>query len=332
METPSGPLVPQQKLHKMDALAVILEQPGQLSLRQLELAPAAEDDVVVDISWSAISSGTERLLWQGRMPWFPGLGYPLVPGYESVGRVTSAGVRSGRNIGESVFVPGADCFGAVRGLFGGAASRVVVPGHRILQIPAELQDQGTLLALAATAMHALAGDTRDQPRLPELIVGHGVVGRLLARLTIALGGEPPTVWEMQPTRREGDFGYQVIAPEADTRRDYRRIVDASGDSDVLDSLIPRLAKGGEIVLAGFYPTRVGFTFPPAFMRETTIRIAAEWRPDDLANINTLLAKNALSLEGLISHHAPAGHARAAYATAFNDPSCLKMVLDWSEFA
>jgi myo-inositol-1(or 4)-monophosphatase len=34
---------------------------------------------------SGISTGTERLLWDGTMPPFPGLGYPLVPGYETVG-------------------------------------------------------------------------------------------------------------------------------------------------------------------------------------------------------------------------------------------------------
>ena len=49
------------------------------------------DDVVVDIEYSGISTGTERLLWTGRMPAFPGMGYPLVPGYESVGRVVGCG-------------------------------------------------------------------------------------------------------------------------------------------------------------------------------------------------------------------------------------------------
>ena len=75
--------------------AVVFAQPGQLSLESLELTPPGEEDVVVEIDWSGISTGTERLLWTGRMPSFPGMGYPLVPGYESVGRVTAAGSRSG---------------------------------------------------------------------------------------------------------------------------------------------------------------------------------------------------------------------------------------------
>ena len=78
----------------MNALAVVLQQPESLTLTRLDLDAATEDDVVVDIEWSGISTGTERLLWTGRMPAFPGMGYPLVPGYESVGRVIFACQRA----------------------------------------------------------------------------------------------------------------------------------------------------------------------------------------------------------------------------------------------
>ena len=92
----------------LEALAVVLEKPEKhWPSRQLALNPPEDDDVLVEIHWSGISTGTERLLWSGRMPAFPGMGYPLVPGYESVGRVLEAGARSGRQPGEQVFVPGA---------------------------------------------------------------------------------------------------------------------------------------------------------------------------------------------------------------------------------
>lgn len=316
----------------MEALAVILENPGELALRRIALQPAGADDVTVAMAWSGISTGTERLLWQGKMPAFPGMGYPLVPGYESAGTVISAGPMSGRKVGDRVFVPGANCYGPVKGLFGGAASKAVLPGRRTVSMPQNLAEDGTLLALAATAMHALAGEAGGAPRLPDLIVGHGVVGRLLARLTLALGGSAPTVWETQSQRRDGDFGYPVVTPESDARRDYQRIVDASGDSDVLDKIIPRLAKGGEVVLAGFYSGRVGFAFPPAFMREARLRIAAEWSPEDMTTVTGLLATGCLSLAGLITHRSAASDAASAYATAFDDPQCLKMVLDWSDIS
>jgi 3-hydroxyethyl bacteriochlorophyllide a dehydrogenase len=309
----------------MDTMAVLLQEPEQLMLRRLDLTPPGAEDVVVDVEWSGISTGTERLLWSGRMPSFPGMGYPLVPGYESVGRIAQAGPLSGRRPGQRVFVPGARCFGPVRGLFGGAARRLVVAGEKAVPVADELRENAVLLALAATAHHATAGAAQ-----PELIIGHGVLGRLLARLALAAGAAPPTVWESNPARRTGAEGYPVLDPAEDPKRDYRSIVDVSGDSALLDTLISRLGPGGEIVLAGFYAAPLSFAFPPAFMREARIRVAAEWRAPDLAAVNALIAEGRLSLDGLITHREGAPQAASAYRTAFTDASCLKMVLNWSE--
>jgi 3-hydroxyethyl bacteriochlorophyllide a dehydrogenase len=259
------------------------------------------------------------------MPQFPGMGYPLVPGYEALGRVTRADAASGLNEGDRVFVPGARCFDGVRGLFGGAASRVVVPAERVVKVSDALGETGVLLALAATAHHAIAA---PDGAMPELIVGHGTLGRLLARIALALGGAAPTVWETNPARRHGAAGYSVVHPDADGRRDYGAIYDVSGDAGLLDELIGRLAFGGEVVLAGFYSDRPSFAFPQAFMREARIRVAAEWRERDLHAVRELAESGALSLDGLITHRQAATEAEAAYRTAFGDSACLKMILDW----
>ena len=308
----------------MEGFAVILEAPRQLSLRALELTPPAAGDVVVETRWSAISSGTEKLLWTGEMPPFPGMGYPLVPGYESVGRVVDAGPDAEARIGDWVFVPGASCYRDARGLFGGTAERLIVPSGRALPVAESLQEDGTLFALAATALHALEGG-----EAPDLIVGHGVLGRLLARLAIASGAPAPVVWDTNPLRRGGAQGYDVIDPADDDRRDYRAIYDVSGDASLLDVLVGRLAKRGEIVLAGFYSHRLSFGFAPAFRAEARLRIAAEWGPDDLLSTRALIESGALDLSGLITDVRPAGQAASAYPMAFDDPDCLKMVLDWS---
>ncbi|TCZ65974.1 chlorophyll synthesis pathway protein BchC [Roseicella aquatilis] len=317
----------------MDTIAVLLRGPEELGLERLDLVPPGDDDVVVEVEWSGISTGTERLLWSGRMPPFPGMGYPLVPGYESVGRVVAAGPGAGRQVGERVFVPGARCFGPlagepVRGLFGGAASRLVVPGARAIPVGEALREQGVLLALAATARHAFP----DGVPQPELIVGHGVLGRLLARLAIAAGAPPPVVWESNPARRDGAEGYAAVDPAEDGRHDYRVICDVSGDPGLLDALIARLAPGGEVVLAGFYAEPLRFAFPPAFLREARLRVAAEWKAPDLTAVQAHLAAGRLSLDGLITHTRQVARAPEAYRTAFTDAACLKMVLDWRECA
>ncbi|MBC7521280.1 MAG: chlorophyll synthesis pathway protein BchC [Sandarakinorhabdus sp.] len=311
----------------MQSLAVVVEAPGQVALRRLGMTPPDATDLVVAVDFSGISMGTEKLLFNGSMPEFPGMGYPLVPGYEAVGRVVDAGAEGRSRIGETVFVPGSSKFVGARGLFGGSASLLVTGSARILQIPEGLGDSAVLLSLAATAQHALAGGA-----LPDLIIGHGVLGRLLARMAIAAGGAPPTVWEINAARMSGADGYQVTTPEQDERRDYASVYDASGDSDILDSAIMRTARGGEIVLAGFYAEPLHFMFAPAFRRETRIRIATEFLPADLAAVVAMVEGGQLSLDGLVTNRVPAADAATAYPQAFNDAACLKMVFDWRDAA
>ncbi len=308
----------------MNTLAIVLKAPGELSLDRVSLIPMGPEDVVVDVEFSGVSTGTERLLWSGRMPPFPGMGYPLVPGYESVGRVVDAGVKARARIGERVFVPGSSGYADVRGLFGGAARRLVTSAARVACVEEGGADS-VLLALAATAYHALAARNAAPP---DLIVGHGVLGRLLARVALACGHPAPVVWERDAFRRMGAQGYLVCDPADDARRDYASIYDVSGDAAILDELISRLSPGGEIVLAGFYDARPSFAFPPAFMREARLRVAAEWKPKDLAAVQGLLANGSLRLDDIVTHVRDAADAPEAYRTAFEDSSCLKMVLDW----
>jgi len=309
----------------MHAQAIVIEGAERLNVAELPLIGSGADDLIVDIRHSGISTGTEKLLWSSKMPPFPGMGYPLVPGYEAVGEVVDAGAETSFKPGQTVFVPGASCYKGAKGLFGGASSRLVTKVDRVCRIDTAHGAEGALLALAATAFHALDA---EHARPPELIIGHGVLGRMLARLTVALGWPAPTVWEIDEARQAGGDGYQVIHPDDDTRRDYGSVYDVSGAQDILDTIMPRIAKGAEVTLAGFYIDPVSFAFPPAFMKEARFRISAEWTPEDLRLTRNLIEAGRLSLEGLITHQRGFADAAQAYRTAFTDPACLKMILNW----
>ena len=318
----------------MQTEAIILSAPRQLALGKVGLKAAGPQDLVVRIDHSGVSTGTEKLFWSGEMPPFPGMGYPLVPGYEAAGEILEAGRDTGFRPGERVFVPGANCFeateqGPVFGLFGGAARTLVTDAKRVTRIDPGMGASGALLALAATARHAVAG---AHATMPDLVVGHGVLGRLIARIVIASGAPAPQVWDVNPARMGGAQGYTVCHPDDDTRRDYACIMDASGAEGLIDQLVGRLAKNGEVVLAGFYTRPLQFNFVPAFMREARLRIAAEWQPEDLIATRDLIDTGKLSLDGLITHNARPADAAAAYETAFTDPDCLKMILDWEAHA
>ena len=316
----------------MKAQAIVFEAPQSIAVRTLELAPMGPRDVEVAVSFSGISTGTERLLWDGTMPPFPGLSYPLVPGYETVGTVAQMGAEvTGFSLGDLVFLPGSYAFQGVQNIFGGSGSRLVVPHERAVKLDAALGVKGVLLALAATAHHVFTVGREGLPlAYPDLIIGHGIMGRLLARMVVTAGKPAPVVWETQAVRQSGALGYGVIHPDDDARKDYRCICDVSGDSGILNRVIPKMAAGGEVVLAGFYKQDLSFSYAMAFMREASIRVAAQWKKHDLDAVVAMFHNGSLPLEGLITHFETPQRAQQAYEVAFGNPQCLKMVIDWRQ--
>jgi len=319
-------------MRAMKAQAIVFEAPKSISVRTLDLAPMGARDVEVAVSFSGISTGTERLLWDGTMPPFPGLSYPLVPGYETVGTVAQMGAEvTGLSLGDLVFLPGSYAFQGVQNIFGGSGSRLVVPHERAVKLDAALGVKGVLLALAATAHHVFTVGREGLPlAYPDLIIGHGIMGRLLARMVVAAGKPAPVVWETQAVRQSGALGYGVIHPDDDARKDYRCICDVSGDSGILNRVIPKMAAGGEVVLAGFYKQDLSFSYAMAFMREASIRVAAQWKKHDLDAVVAMFHNGSLPLEGLITHFETPQRAQQAYEVAFGNPQCLKMVIDWRQ--
>lgn len=71
------------------APAIVFEASLALSVRPRERKSFQAGALEGDVSFS----GTERLVWDGAMPPFPGLGYPLVPGHGMAGAAVGAGAR-----------------------------------------------------------------------------------------------------------------------------------------------------------------------------------------------------------------------------------------------
>ena len=247
--------------------AVVFEQPGKMALRPVQLPEPHSTDCVIEVRWTGISTGTERLLWDGRMPPFPGLAYPLVPGYESVGNVIEPGKDTQLSAGQRVFVPGSRGFTDVHGLFGGAAQSLVVPADRLISLPSEMESTGVLLALAATACHALGRMEDLGP--PELIIGHGALGRLIARVAEARYHATPVVWETAAERREGNHSYTVIDPKEDDRRDYRRVCVSAVPISLLIKLYTILQRAPRCSSLGSTPHRFNSISRPRSCAKST---------------------------------------------------------------
>jgi 3-hydroxyethyl bacteriochlorophyllide a dehydrogenase len=215
------------------------------------------------------------------------------------------------------------------GCSAGAAARVVTDARRVTPIDAGLGPEGALLALAATARHAMAGVHTEEP---DLIVGHGVLGRLLARLALAAGVPAPTVWEIDPGRMGGAAGYEVVHPDNDPRRDYHAIYDASGDPKLLDHA-DRTSRQGRRSRAwpGFYaPNRC----PSHSRPRSCVRRGSGSRRNGPAMIwsprATLIDHGALSpRQSHLAHRSePRPTPRTLTRRRSTDPACLKMILNW----
>ncbi|HMO56853.1 MAG TPA: zinc-binding dehydrogenase [Roseiflexaceae bacterium] len=311
--------------------AVVISAPQQLDLQTVELTPVGDDDLVVETCYTSISSGTERMLLAGRMP-HPMLQFPVIPGYETVGRV----VELGRNVplelhGQLVYVGGARCFQGVNPAWGGQSAILITDFRRVVPLGAVPADQGVLLALAATALHGIdllapAADNRT------LVLGQGPVGQIAARLArshgawVAVSDRVPGRLERSHADIRIDVGQTTLSSAIEAPVDM--IIEATGSMAALAEALPLLADGGTILLLGYYD-ELRLPYMPLFLKQVRLLTAREWAAGDLVRCRDMMALGTLQVGELISHHMPIEQFAAAYHIALEEPECLKLVLSWS---
>jgi 3-hydroxyethyl bacteriochlorophyllide a dehydrogenase len=135
--------------------------------------------VVVDVEYTGISTGTERLLYTGHDALLPGARLPARAGLRDGGARALGGRRERRTGASASSCPGAYSFTEVKNLFGGAARTLVAPGTRAIPVGDELAAESILLALGATAMHAIT-DGRDARRAPRSPTSSSATARSVA--------------------------------------------------------------------------------------------------------------------------------------------------------
>jgi threonine dehydrogenase-like Zn-dependent dehydrogenase len=197
-----------------------LVAPGRGEIRTAPLPAAGPDDVLIRAQASAISRGTESLVFLGRVPPseyqqmrcpfqegdFPA---PVKYGYASVG-IVETGPETLRGQRSFCLYPHQDVY--------------VVPAGAIVPVPANVPDKrATLAANMETAINAMwdAG-----PRLGDriAIVGAGVVGCLIASLAAKFPGTWVELIDVDPRRERiaTALGCRFAAPDA-----------ARGDCDIV---------------------------------------------------------------------------------------------------
>ncbi len=218
--------------------------PGRAEIRPEPVAPPADGEVRVAAVASALSRGTERLIFSGRVPEseyermrapfmsgaFP---FPVKYGYAMVGRVEQGPAE----------LNGRLCFALYphQTVFNLAAENIV-------PLPDGLPPERAVLAAnMETALNAV-WDAQPGPADRIAVVGAGVLGLLVARLCARMPGTEVTVVDINPDRAgiARAFGAAFAAPDA-APRDCDLVVHTSASAAGLASAL-RLAGDEATVL------------------------------------------------------------------------------------
>jgi hypothetical protein len=216
------------------ARAFWITAPGRGEIRTESLGAPARDEILVRAQYSAISRGTEALVFQGRVPAseydrmrapfqagdFPG---PLKYGYASVGCVEEG---PGEMRGRDVFV-----------LYP-HQTQYIVPGHAAYVLPDDVPVQRAVLAAnLETAVNGL-WDAAPQVGDRITVIGAGTVGCLVAWLAGRIPGCIVELVDVNPRRAAIArlFGLRFASPDT-ASSDADIVIHASGSSAGLEAAL-----------------------------------------------------------------------------------------------
>jgi Zn-dependent alcohol dehydrogenase len=232
-----------------EAQAFWLREPGAGEIRPVTLAAPGPDEVVVRTLRSAVSRGTEALVFNGRVPRsqydamrapfqegaFPG---PVKYGYLNVGVVEDgpSGLR-----GRTVF-----CLHPHQ-------TSYVVPASAVTLVPEEVPVARAVLAgIVETAVNAL-WDAAPLVGDRVAVVGAGTLGCCVARLLARFPGVSVTLVDIDPQRADVASSLGVdfsLSDQAPGGRDL--VVHTSATSAGLQLSLDLLAPEGTVVELSWY--------------------------------------------------------------------------------
>jgi 2-desacetyl-2-hydroxyethyl bacteriochlorophyllide A dehydrogenase len=235
-----------------NARAFWITEPGRSELRSAVVADPGPEEVKIETLYSAVSRGTESLVYSGRVPPseyermrapfqegdFPG---PVKYGYINVGRVTH-----GREdlIGQTVF-----CLYPHQTHF-------VVPADAVTVIPDGVP--ASRAVLAAYLQTAVNGIWDGAPRTGDRIavVGAGTVGSLIAWLARSQTGTEVELIDIDAGKAATAEALGVGFNEPDSAaRDVDLVFEASGTADGLRLALELAGFEAKIVVMSWFGTR-----------------------------------------------------------------------------
>jgi 2-desacetyl-2-hydroxyethyl bacteriochlorophyllide A dehydrogenase len=228
----------------MKANCIVFPAPETVESGEVELSSPTPDQILTETILTGVSTGTETRVFRGGQK---DTNFPVIPGYENLGRVMEAGDQSGYTTGERVFVrahrydPGPYTM-----MWGSQVSHSLTSGPAAIRVPENVTDEDAIYAkVSGISLH---GVKRAHVRSDEwvAVVGLGIIGHLVVQHCVARGA-------------------RVIAIDLDADR-CRRAEEAGaetsidGRSDRLAEQVFELTDGG--VSAAFDATGIARMLEP----------------------------------------------------------------------
>jgi len=304
-----------------------------VELQKLTLPPSGSVRVANTIS--ALSAGSEGLVWRGEMPeglpldtvlpgYQDGFLYPACYGYSAVGRIEAVGPGVNKALlGRRVFT------------FTQHQSFCVVPQHELVFLPDSLSDDDAVFLAAMETAVSLVHDAAPVAGDRVALWGLGAVGlitaSLLAKFPVSLTAEDPL-----PSRQKAALaaGVTVAAPGPAS---CDVALELSGNPLALSQALVATTFSGRVVLGSWYGTRpVALELGGSFHRSRIQLLASQVSTvsPELSGRWTKARRLEYALECLqvvrpsrwITHRFPPNQAVQAYQLAGEFPQdCLQVV-------
>jgi len=327
--------------------ALYFTEPGTVSVEREPVPDPAAGEVLVESLVSAVSSGTELLVYRGEVPTDRGadptvdplsadLSYPLKYGYATVGEVTAVGddvdpAWRGRRV--FAFHPHESHFSA--------APDDLVP------VPAGTAAETAALLPTAETATTLVMD--GHPRVGERVVvfGAGMVGLLTTSVLSAFPLERLTVVEPVESRRRAaeEVGAdEAVTPDRAAAMGERGdpagadlVYELSGRPATLDDALDAVGYDGRIVVGSWYGNKRADVDLGSFFHRNRVDVSASqvstidpelrgrWTTD--RRLETAWDRlDALDADPLVTHRFDLGEAAEAYRMLDADPECALQVV------
>ncbi|MBX3011253.1 MAG: zinc-binding dehydrogenase [Caldilineaceae bacterium] len=331
----------------MQAKAVVFTAPHTVEVRPVTCPAPGPRDVVVRVTHSWISNGTEGSFLRGERiagdtPYTPGdpWPFPIVAGYQKIGIAEWVGAEvTDIAVGETVFA----ALGKVDEMFSpwaGQISPSVSPREQIWKIPAGV-DPLACAGLVLTQVGYNCG-VRSPIAVGEgaVVIGDGMVGHWAAQ-TLTWRGAQVLLVGRHPERLQkfgnGPFHWSINEREEDWVQVARErfptgvqvAVDTVGSTPVVEQLMGLMKRYGHIVSAGFYGTQDKIALQPLRARELTLDLVSGWSQPRMDATLQLIAAGQLQTLPLITHRFPVAQAADAWRLiSQKGEAVLGVILDW----